>query len=244
MAAAKKTKKDTKRTNGRAVEKTLGGNLNFGATEAYKLLRTNLEYSLLDVSGCKIIGVTSALRGEGKSTASANIAYTMAQTGQSVLLLEADLRLPTVSKRLGVKASPGISNFLAGQCPGSAIIQRSPLMGELNIIAAGDCPPNPAEMLGSKRMERALQVLAEKFDVIIVDLPPISAVSDALIVSKLLSGMVVACRQDYCERAALDDTIRKLKFADSKILGIVLTDSDIQKKNYGKRYGEYKQPVD
>lgn len=224
------------------ADKTIGANLSFGATEAYKLLRTNLDFSLLDVEGCKLIGVTSALRGEGKSTTAINLAYTMVQTGQRVLLLEADLRLPTAAKRLGIHSHPGISDFLIGLCTGSDIMQQSPLMDDLWIIAAGNIPPNPAELLGSEKTERTLNMLAAKFDVIIVDLPPISAVSDALVMSKLLNGMVVVCRQNYCERRALDDAVNKLKFAESKILGFVITDSDLQKKNYG-RYGEYKSPA-
>ena len=85
--------------------KTLGDNLSFAAAEAYKLLRTNLDFSLPGVEGCKIIGVTSALKGEGKSTSAVNIAYTMAQTGKNVLLLEMDMRLPTLAKRLRSKQS-------------------------------------------------------------------------------------------------------------------------------------------
>ena len=92
--------------------KTLGDNLSFAAAEAYKLLRTNLDFSLPGVEGCKIIGVTSALKGEGKSTSAVNIAYTMAQTGKNVLLLEMDMRLPTLAKRLRVQAKPGLSNLL------------------------------------------------------------------------------------------------------------------------------------
>lgn len=87
--------------------KTLGENLSFAAAEAYKLLRTNLGFSLSDNTGCKVIGVTSAMKGEGKSITSINMAYTMAQSGGRVLLMEADLRLPTVAKRLGLKQKPG-----------------------------------------------------------------------------------------------------------------------------------------
>lgn len=223
--------------------KTLGDNLSFAAAEAYKLLRTNLNFSLPANEGCKIIGVTSALKGEGKSTTSVNIAYTMAQSGQKVLLLETDLRLPTLAKRIRVRTKPGLSNLLVGQCAGNEILQKSGLLPNLWVATAGDIPPNPAELLGSKNMELTLKALSDVFDVIIVDLPPVTAVTDAAIVSKLVHGMVVVVRQNYCVRGAVDEVVRQLRFADAKILGFVMTGADTQAKNYKRyvTYGDYKQ---
>lgn len=225
--------------------KILGDNLSFAAAEAYKLLRTNLNFSLPANEGCKIIGVTSALKGEGKSTISVNIAYTMAQSGQKVLLLETDLRLPTLAKRIRVRSKPGLSNLLVGQCAGNEILQKSGLLPNLWVATAGDIPPNPAELLGSKNMELTMNALSEVFDVIIVDLPPVTAVADAAVVSKLVHGMVVVVRQNYCERGAVDEAIRQLRFADAKILGFVMTGADTQSKNYKRysSYGDYKHPA-
>ena len=225
--------------------KTLGENLSFAAAEAYKLLRTNLGFSLSDNSGCKVIGVTSAMKGEGKSTTSINMAYTMAQNGGRVLLMEADLRLPTVAKRLGLKQKPGITNLLVGQVPGNDILQRTNLISNLWVAAAGDIPPNPAELLGSANMKTTIQTMADAFDVIIVDLPPITAVTDAVLVSKIVDGMVVVVRQNYCDRDSLEEVVRQLRFANAKILGFVMTGADVQRKNYrryGKSYGDYRQP--
>ena len=224
--------------------KVIGDNLSFAASEAYKLLRANLDFSLPDSAGCKVIGITSALRGEGKSTTSINIAYTEALTGKKVLLLEADLRLPTIAKRLAVHSVPGISNLLAGQCKGGDILQPSGLIKNLWVVTAGDVPPNPSELLDSKQMGDVLKALSESFDVIFVDLPPITAVSDALVISKLVSGMVVVVRQDYCDRASLAEVVRQLRFAEAKVLGFVMTGSDVMLKSYKsnyryKRYGYY-----
>lgn len=224
--------------------KILGDNLSFAAAEAYKLLRTNLNFSIPGHSGCKIIGVTSALRGEGKSTTAVNIAYTMAQAGGKVLLIEADLRLPTLAKRLRVQPRPGLSNLLIGQCNGNEILQSSGLIKNLWVITAGSIPPNPAELLGSEQMAVTIKTMADFFDVIIVDLPPVTAVSDALIVSKLTNGMVVVVRQEYCDKGSVDEVIRQLRFAEAKILGFVMTGADTQRKNYrryGKAYGDYHQ---
>ena len=220
------------------TRKTIGSNLSFAAAEAYKLLRTNLTFSLPEVNGCKIIGVTSALRGEGKSTTSVNIAYTMAQTGQKVLLVEADMRLPTLSKRLRVSPSPGLSNLLVGRCGGNDILQKSGLLPNMWVTTAGDIPPNPAELLGSNNMAVTIKAMADIFDVIIVDLPPLTAVSDAAVVSKIVHGMVVVVRQDYCDRASVDEAVRQLRFVDAKILGFVMTGANTQSKTY-KRYGSY-----
>ncbi len=220
--------------------KVLGDGLNFDAAEAYRLLRTNLNFSLPDTVGCKIIGLTSTLRGEGKSTTSVNLSYTMAQTGQKVLLIECDLRLPTAAKRLDLKSRPGMSNLLTGQCTMAEAIQSTKLNPNMSIITSGDIPPNPAELLNSAQMVSTLQSLAERFDVIIVDLPPISAVSDALIVSRLLGGMVVVVREGVCSRSELANTIRTLKFSECKLLGFVMTGAGQRDRKYGyyKKYGK------
>ena len=222
--------------------KFIGPNLSFAAAEAYKRLRTNLSFSLADKNHCKIIGVTSALKGEGKSTTAINIAYTFAQTGKRVLFLEGDLRMPTAAKRLGLHSRPGISNLLAGQCTGNDVLQRSSLLDRVHVITAGDIPPNPAELLGSEQMAQSVEALSQVFDYIILDLPPVTVVSDALIASKLIDGMIVVCRQDYCEKKAIAETVRQLKFSGCKILGFAVTGSQIQKKNYRKYkkdYGDY-----
>ncbi len=226
----------------RAAERAIGPNLSFGAAEAYKLLRTNLNFSIPDKNGCKIIGITSSLRGEGKSTTAINIAYTMAQTGSRVLLLECDLRLPTLGKRLGAKQTPGLSNLLAGQSTGNDVIQATKLIHSLWVVTAGDIPPNPAELLGSDQMKVTIDKMSEVFDVIIVDLPPITAVSDALLISKVVDGMVLVVRQNYCDRGSLNESIRQLKFAGAKVLGTVMTDADTQAKSYRrKNYYYYKR---
>lgn len=225
------------------IRMTMGDQLNFAAAEAYRLLRTNLNFSLPDKDGCKIIGVTSALQGEGKSTTAVNLAYTMAQTGHRVLLLEADLRLPTLAKRMGIQEKPGLANLLVGQCSGNDIIRNSGMLKNFWVATAGDIPPNPAELLGSDRMSKTVQALSEVCDVLIVDLPPVTAVSDALIVSKLVDGMVLVVRQNFCERWALETTVRQLRFADAKILGFIMTGSDLHQKNYKRYGGDYKLSV-
>ena len=232
-------KKNSERLTPARSRDFIGPNLNFAAAEAYKLLRTNLEFSLVEEGKGRVIGVTSALAGEGKSLTSLNIAYTIAETGKRVLLMEADLRLPTVSQRLNVQAKPGLSNLLVGQCSGNDIIQHSGLLRNLYVVTAGDTPPNPTELLASEPMRQTVEALRTAFDVIIIDLPPANVVSDALILSKLVDGVVIVVRQDYCEKKALDALVRQLKFTGAKILGFVLTNSDIQKKHYKSYKKDY-----
>lgn len=117
----------------------LGDKLSFAASEAYKLLRTNLMYALTgeEKDECKVVGVTSSVRGEGKSTTTLNLAYSLAEAGQYVLVLECDMRLPTLAKRLGMDGQKGVSNLLAGLCNGSEVIRRTELHQNLYVLPAG-----------------------------------------------------------------------------------------------------------
>ena len=222
-------------------QKYLGNGLNFASAEAYKLLRTNLSFSLPAEEGqCRVIGVTSSVAGEAKSTTAINLAYMLAQTNKQVLLLEADLRLPTVAKRLKLKKTPGLSNLLAGQCSGNDIIQKSGLISNLWVTTAGTVPPNPAELLGSKRMAASIKAISSVFDVIVVDLPPINVVADALLLNGMVDGMIHVVRQGYCDKAALSEAVALHQFAKTKLLGFVMTDADTQDKSYYKKqYGGY-----
>lgn len=224
----------------------IGKNISFAAAEAYKLLRTNLNFSLATSSNCKVIGVTSSIKGEGKSTTSINLAYTMAQSGGRVLLIEADMRLPNIARRLNLRSKPGLSNYLANQCSGNDIIQHSNFLPNLWVITAGDIPPNPSELLDSERMRDTLSALMEIFDNIIVDLPPVNIVTDAALVSKYVDGILLVVRQNYCNRRALDEAVQQLSFANAKILGFVMTGANTQKKSYSRYgnnsyYGDYRR---
>lgn len=224
--------------------KTVGKGLSFGAAEAYKLLRANLAFSFPDPNKSKVIGITSSLRSEAKSTTSINLAYTLAETGKRVLLMEGDMRLPVLGKRLNIRKAPGLSNLLAGQSSGNDVLQNSGLLSNMKVITAGTVPPNPAELLDSNPMQITLQTMRDYFDYVIVDLPPVMAVSDAMVVSKFLDGIVVVVRQNFCDKKSLAETVRQLRFSQTKILGFVVSDSDQQKKNY-KHYGkEYRGKAD
>ncbi len=220
-------------------QKMIGGNLNFASSEAYKLLRTNLTFSFTEEDTRRVIGVTSSLKGEGKSLTSINLAYTIAETGKKVLLMECDLRLPNIAKRLQLESTPGLSNLLVGLNTASEVIQKGVLQTGLDVIVAGDLPPNASELLESSRMQYALEKLSEYYDYVILDLPPVTAVADALVASRLTSGMVVVVRQDYATRAALAETMRQMQHANARILGFVLNGVADSERPYQKRYYKY-----
>lgn len=233
-------KKSKRRREAPAVsEKMYGKNLSFAASEAYKLLRTNLLFALPEQQKCRVVGITSAGSGEGKSTTSLNLAYILAEADKRVLLIEGDMRLPVISKRLKLKAAPGLSNVLAGMCTEKEAIQACSIQENLWLMASGDIPPNPSEMLGSVQMREMLDCLSDQFDFILLDLPPVNVVADALVVSQLTHGVIVVVRQDYATRRGVEEAMRQMQYAGAKVLGFVMTCSDAQgksKKKYGYGY--------
>lgn len=215
----------------------VGENLSFEASEAYKLLRTNLTLSLPAGDGaCRLIGVTSSVSGEGKSTTSINLAYFLGEGRKKVLLLEADLRKPVVRDAFKLPRGRGISNLLTGGCDLKEAIAMNAFHPYVAVLPAGDIPPNPAELLNSAEMNTVLETVSGIFDYIIVDLPPVTVVSDALVMANHLDGMVVVVRKDYCDQRVLAETMRRLEQVKAKVLGFVMTHADGTGKKY-KKYG-------
>ena len=225
----------------------IGSGISFTASEAYKLLRTKLQFSFADDNTSRVIGVTSALTGEGKSISSINLAYSLSQLDKRVLLIDCDMRRPSLSTKLPIAKLPGLSNYLAGQSHMDELFQPCGISGEddaFSVIAAGRNPPNPVELLSSARMEKMLARLRANYDYIILDLPPVGEVSDALAVAKLTDGMLLVVRQNYCTRVALSSTVRQFAFVDSRLLGIVSNcaaenNGTYSKKYYKKYHGRY-----
>lgn len=218
----------------------IGGDISFAASESYKLLRTKLQFSFADENTCHVIGLSSALSGEGKSLTAVNLAYTLAQLEKRVLLIDCDMRRPTLAEKVKLKKFPGLSGYLTGQYSLEGMIQRyNPRKeGEIpfDIITAGQNPPNPVELLSSAKMSKFLNILRAGYEYIILDLPPIGEVTDALAVVKEIDGMLLVVRQDYCDRVALKDAFRQFSFIDTKLLGIVYNATSENSGKYGKSY--------
>jgi len=244
MALKKKSRRGSSAAN---VESTLHKNLEFTATEQYKLLRTNLSFTLPTDVKCPIIGVTSSIRGEGKSTTAVNLSYVLAENGKKVLLVDADLRIPSIAKKMDMNSSPGLTDFLMDYESQQLSVFKSKLLDNWYILPSGNLPPNPSELLGSRRMKQIFGILSEKFDYIIVDLPPVNIVSDALAISSNITGMVVVIREEYTAKRELESCFRQLKLSNVNVLGCVLNSSKNEKGSYGrykKYYKYYKQPYE
>jgi len=149
------------------------------------------------------------------------------------------MRRPSLPEKLPINKTPGLSDFLTGQCQSNELIQPCGIEDEEKAfltIAAGRIPPNPMELLSSAKMEKMLEALKEKFDFIILDLPPVGEVSDALAVSKLTDGILLVVRQNYCDRIALSDAVRQFEFMDAKILGMVFNCTTEEGGRYSNKY--------
>lgn len=232
--------KKTATNSGNGQQKKIGDQMNFAASEAYKMLRTNLMFSFSDTE-CKVIGVTSSVKSEGKSTTSINLAYTLGEQGYKVLLIEGDMRMPGISKQLGINPVPGISNLLSGMTNKVADVLRQKVFNNVDFIPAGESVPNPAELLGSNRMKATLDGLQKIYEYIIIDLAPVTVVSDPLVVSKYLKGMVLVVRHEVAEQKQVAEAVRLLKFSNVRILGFVYNaysgNSGAYSKKYYKSYG-------
>lgn len=216
----------------------IGAGMSFAASEAYKLLRTKLQFSFSEESDSRVIGFSSAMTCEGKSLSAINLAYMLAQLGKKVVLIDCDMRRPSLAAKLSIEKTPGLSSYLSAQSHMETLIQKCGAKGEdaFDVVVAGRNPPNPIELLSSDRMGRMLTKLRETYDYIILDLPPVGEVSDALAVAKLTDGMLLVVRQHYCNRLALSDTARQFEFVGAKILGVVYNCADEHSKGYGKGY--------
>ena len=230
-----KNKSNTEVWNARTM---FGPNLSFAATEAYKLLRTNIMFSLPDEGECHVIGVTSSVQAEGKSSTACNLAYALAEVGCKVLLLEGDLRKPTLASKLGLAKTPGVSNLLVSRSEVHEVIQQCSLAPHMDIITSGDIPPNPPELLSSNRMARLIEQLKKEYNYIIFDLPPVMAVADALAIAKLLDGIVMVVCSGISDRQLLSEAMRQLELVNLRILGFVYRDADRTATKYGRRYSK------
>lgn len=219
---------------------TIGGGISFAASEAYKLLRTNLLYSFADEKECRVIGVSSAISGEGKSVTAVNLAYSLAQLHKRVLLIDCDMRKPTVADKLSINRVPGLAGLLTNQTDQANVIQSCKFSDGVAFyaIAAGTTPPNPVELLGSSRMTAILQIFRQKFDYIICDLPPVCEVSDALVMNPSLDGLLFVVRQERCNRVVLNDALQRFAYVNAKILGVIYNSVEESggKYGYGKKY--------
>ncbi|MEY8579112.1 polysaccharide biosynthesis tyrosine autokinase [Corynebacteriaceae bacterium 6-324] len=204
--------------------------------ESFRAFRTNLQF--LNVGEKKRVFVVSSSRpSEGKSTTSLNLAATLAQTGSSVVVVEGDLRLPTFAKYLDIEGGAGLTDVLIGRAGLADVLQRWG-RDPYYVLPAGRIPPNPSELLGSDEMEATLETLREQFDYVIIDAPPVLAVTDAVVLGKHATGVLMVVATGFTTKQELEDSLQVLETAGANTLGIVAT--MIPTKKPGRySYGEY-----
>lgn len=230
-----RSEKNERNISGKYV--LLGDKVAFHVKEAYKAMRTNVMFSVSD-EGCRVIGVTSAVPSEGKSTTVLNLAITFAETGTRVLLIDADMRRPNIKRILSATEAAGLADVLANFVEVGETIRPSGY-NNLDIIYSGNIPPNPVELLASDNMKNMIDKLKTDYDYILIDTPPINVVTDATVVSRLLHGIILVARENVSKKDELVEALNKLQFVNAKVLGLVLNDKVYQSKRSG-RYGKYK----
>ncbi|MFC0296520.1 CpsD/CapB family tyrosine-protein kinase [Geobacillus jurassicus] len=206
-------------------------------SEQYRTIRTNIEFSFID-EPLRSLMVTSSAPLEGKSTTAANLAVVFAQQGKKVLLVDADLRKPTVDYTFRLNNYAGLTSVLTSASSLSSTLQGT-AVENLTVLTAGPIPPNPAELLSSRIMDRLLHELQEMYDLVLFDTPPVLAVTDAQILANKCDGTVLVVASGKTEIAAAAKAKELLEAANAKLVGVVLNQRK-QRDGSGYYYYQYK----
>ena len=199
------------------------------AAEAYRSLRTNIQYSSFD-NKYQTLVVTSANPGEGKTTVAGNLALALAQGESKVLLVDCDMRRPSIHKTFKISNTYGISDLLVGNKKLESVANK--YNDNLSIVPAGKIPPNPAEMLASKAMTAFLEEMKNYFDYIVLDTPPLQAVADAQILSTKVDGSLIVVRAGVTKKDAVHNAVSIIKKVKGNIIGTVLNVAETKNDKY------------
>ena len=202
-------------------------------SEQFRTVRTNIEFAGAALDRCQVVMFTSSAMSEGKSTVSANVAVTWAQAGKKVLLIDADLRRPTIHATFRTLNIDGVTTILIGKDEAGAVVEET-FVDNLSVITSGPIPPNPSELLKSKRMANLLNWARENYDIIVLDTPPVLAVSDVQVLVPKTDGVVVVANMGKTLKGDLRRTVEVLKLANAKILGSV---ERVKAKHGDRGYG-------
>ncbi|MDT0121370.1 CpsD/CapB family tyrosine-protein kinase [Paenibacillus sp. RRE4] len=205
------------------------------SSEAYRKLRTNIQFSSID-SQIQTIMIASASSGEGKTTTIGNLAVTYAQEGKKVLVMDTDLRKPAVHLMFNVPNHVGLTSVLSSQYKVTEVLRETGVEG-LHVLSSGPIPPNPSEMIGSRKMTALLEGLKEEYDVILFDTPPVLTVTDALIISSLCDGVILVVNAGKVKKDLVKKAKAHLEHVNARILGAVLNNVQIPKSR-NNSYGE------
>lgn len=205
-------------------------------SEQFNTIRTNIKFSSFDKELKKIM-VTSSNVSEGKSTVAVNIAASFAKQGLRTVLVDTDLRRPTIKATFQVSDNFGLTNFLTSKDFDINQLVRRTTLDNLFIMPSGPIPPNPSELIGSKSMKKIVDILNENFDLVIFDAPPLLAVTDAQILSTEVDGTILVVRDSYTEKNDLKEAVGALQHVNAKIIGTILNDIDYSDDKAYAGYG-------
>lgn len=233
---SEKKKNGTEETHIKLTDKDVP----FNVVESYKSIRTNISFSLSTVDK-KILVISSSNPGDGKSTTSANVAIALAQGGNKVLLIDADMRKSVQHKIFGIKNKKGLSSAISKMSKVDECIQKK-VMDNLDVMTSGPIPPNPSELLASDSMTELLERLSGQYSTIIIDTPPVNLVTDAMELSKNVSGIVMVVRYGVTTDDDLDAALKRIEFSQMNMLGFILNDVKLKRNGryYSKNYYKYK----
>ena len=212
---------------------------NFNYVEAYRMLRTNLGFTLVDDTS-QVIMVTSSVSSEGKSTIAINLSHILAQTDKKVLLIDADLRKPSIAQLVKVKVNvkDGLSTLLASKSTiESAVFAYKHL--NFYVMLSGPIPPNATELLSFPKFGEVLKQLRQSFDYIIIDSPPVGIVTDAAVISQHVDGAIFVVRHNYANREVLNRALGNLKKSGVRLLGAVMNNYDNRNNYKSSAYDSY-----
>ena len=222
------------------IRNVINDTTDFDTVETYKSIRTNIMFSAPKQETGKVIVITSALPGEGKTTTAINLAITFAQTGAKILIIDCDLRRSRVHRYLGIERKEGVSNVVCGYAKLEQAIQKD-VKENLDCLTAGETPPNPAELLQSQEFQTMISELQHQYDYIFVDTPPITIVTDAAVLTKQCEGVIIVARSEMTTYDLFDLALDELKNTGAKIIGAIIHESSDKQKKYSyyknKKYG-------
>lgn len=201
------------------------------ASEAYRMIRTNLEYTSIDRVN-KVMLFTSAKTKEGKTTTIANLAITLAHSKHKVLLIDCDLRKPRIHKLFEIPNRLGITNLIVNNAKEEDVIHEVAEIENLNVITSGPIPPMPSELLSSDRMEDILANLKDEYDYILIDSPPVLSVTDAMVLSGIVDGVVLVVAAGQTPIEAIKTSQKSLEKVKANILGVILSKAEFNKNAY------------
>ncbi|MFJ7827552.1 CpsD/CapB family tyrosine-protein kinase [Psychrobacillus sp. NPDC096623] len=203
-------------------------------SEQFRTVRTNIKFSMPNME-LKTLLFTSSSMGEGKSTIAANVAIVFAQEGKKVLLIDADLRKPTMHHTFLKTISPGLTNLLTGRWHLNQVVKETGVKG-LDLVTSGPLPSNPAEILGSPFMDTLITKVKEKYDVIIFDAPPVLSVSDAQVLTDKCDGTILVISSGSTEKVNAIKAKEVLQASNANIIGTILNNYKIGKDHYYYQY--------